>query len=165
MQPYERPRSGELAGTAGSTPSILPTPAETVPPEGRVGQAAGPPSQTARMIFDEPPSPGNDARATPLAPESPGRAVGTSGTSEPRRPARVRIGGIPQGTNSVFIEYQGRRWYPTGPAARTDTTRLTRLEDYQGFPVWADPENAQSIYIPSIRGGALVVPYSATRQR
>ncbi|MBA2302064.1 MAG: hypothetical protein H0W08_05470 [Acidobacteria bacterium] len=168
MQPYERPRSGELAGTAGSTPPALSTPAETVSPAGRATQSAGPPAQTTRMVFDD--RFGAAEKATAMA-GSPAEisvgAVGTSGLpSVPnRRLTRVRIGGTPQGTNAIFIELQGRRWYPAGPAEPIDPSRLTRVDDYKGFPVWADPRGDGTVFIPVIPGSTLAVRYTSTRAK
>ena len=78
MQPYERPRSGEIAGTAGSTPTTLPTPAMTVPPAGAASQAAGPPSETVRVV--------------PVFVPSRPEVEGTSGTPS-EAPAAVSTGG------------------------------------------------------------------------
>ena len=49
------------------------------------------------------------------------RPVGTSGrTPAPRRPTHTQIGGKPQGSNSIFIEIDGVRWYKAGPAEAID---------------------------------------------
>lgn len=140
MQPYERPRDGELAGTAGSMPSSVlaaPVPVSTV---GSIAMAAGPPAQTAA-------APGDDVV----------RAVGTSGVSRPLRRAK--------GTSVIFIELWNSRWYPAGPAEGIDTSRLTRVGSHLGFEVWAERPESTVIYLPVTRGGSLAVPYSRTRRR
>lgn len=144
MQPYQRPRSGELTGTAGSIPNPLPVPPATVPPGGLLPQAAGPPSATARIIPEQMPRPA---------------------VIEPVSPPHVRIGGPPQGTNAIFIEYEGVRWYPAGTPREIDVSRMVRVGNYHGFDVWTAPDDRNTIYIPVTRGGALAVPYSRTRPR
>lgn len=164
MQPYERPRSGELAGTAGSTPTTLPTPAGTVPPAGLTAQAAGAPSQTTRVMPLEV-APSTQAPVPPAGMQEAPRALGTAGRlpSSPRQ-AHTRIGGRPQGTNAIFIELHDSRWYPMGPAEPIDASRMVRIDDYMGFGVWTDRVGSSVIYIPVIRGGILAVPYTRTRQ-
>ena len=164
MQPYERPRSGEITGTAGSTPTTLPTPAATVPPAGLAPQAAGAPSQTVQVV---------PIQVTESAEPSPGRlpnppaaseVVGTSGrVPAARRPVNTRVGGRPQGTNAIIIEFQNVRWYPAGPARLIETARMSRVGDYGGFDVWSAGESG-IVYVPVTKGGALAVPYSRTRR-
>lgn len=155
LQPYQRPRTGELTGTAGSVPSTLPRPAATVPPRWLAAQAAGPPSQTAREIPVQIPRPNVTAPSAPPE-ETP---VGTTG----RAPMHVNIGDEPQGTQSMFIEYDGRRWYPTGPPQRLDPSGLVRRPDFHGFDVWAPSADAQEILIPITRGSDMAVTYSLTK--
>lgn len=163
MQPYQRPRTGELTGTAGSVPNPLPVPPATVPPGGLIPQAAGAPSQTARIIPEQLPRPAVTEPIPPPVASEAAEPVGTAGRL-PTRPSRVRIGGRPQGTNSIFIEYQGVRWYPVGPPRDIDVSRMVRLDDYQGFDVWT-PDDRRTIYIPVTRGSSLMVPYSRTRPK
>lgn len=164
MQPYERPRTGPLAETAGSLPSSLPpTPARTAPGE-PVLQAAGPPSQTTIEIPMQVPVPAGTAGVEGRSAREPEtRPVGTSGrTPEPRRPTHTQIGGRPQGSNSIFIEIDGVRWYKAGPAEAIDTAKMTRAGSYRGIPVWSRPGADDGIiYVPVTQGGgSLAVPYS-----
>ena len=162
MQPYERPRTGELTGTAGSTPVTLPTPGSTVPPGGLAPQAAGPPAATTQMTPVQMPRPMvvTPPASAPVAPDEP--RVGTSGRT-PARPTRVQIGGRPQGANAMFIEYRGVRWFPSGGPVPIDPSALVRLEDYRGFAVWAPEPDATEIFIPSTAGSALAVRYARSR--
>lgn len=165
MQPYERPRSGEIAGTAGSTPTTLPTPAMTVPPAGAASQAAGPPSETVRVVPVFVPS-RPEVEGTSGTPSEAPAAVSTGGrTSTTVRPTHSQIGGRPQGTNTIFIEFDGVRWYPAGPAEVIDAARLIRVGDYFGFAVWAADDSRAVIYVPVTRGGTLAVPYTRTPKR
>ena len=153
MQPYARPRTGELTGTSGSLPTALPHPAATVPPSGLAAQAAGPPSQTALFAPVQLPRPAVvDDRPDP-------RGAGV----DPRRVERgthTRIGGRPRGTNAIFIEYNGRRWYPQGAPQPLDRATVERIGTYRGFDVWAMSADADVIYIPVTHGSTSVVAYS-----
>lgn len=169
MQPYQRPRTGELTGTAGSEPNPLPVPPATVPPGGLTPQAAGAPSATALIVPRQMPRPAVTEPVPAPTPEPPAsigeiaQAVGTSGRV-PSRSSHVSIGGRPQGTNAIFIEYRGVRWYPAGPPREIDVSRLVRLPDYQGFDVWSLSGDGRTIYIPVTRGSALAVPYTRARK-
>ena len=161
LQPYQRPRTGELTGTAGSVPSTLPHPPATVPPRGLAAQAAGPPSQTTIEVPVQMPRP----HVVPPALQSdPASGVGTTGRTI-ERPAHVRIGAPPEGTQSVFIEYAGQRWYPEGPPKPLDRKGLIRLADFHGFAVWAESPEATEIQIPVTIGSTLVVRYTLTRPK
>ena len=167
MQPYQRPRTGELTGTAGSTPTLLPVPPQTVPPEGLPPQAIGPPSATTQVQLMQLPRPAVSPPAQPsqiaAVPETP-PAVGTTGAVR-RQPLHTQIGGPPQGTNSIFIEYAGERWYPVGAPQAIDASRLVRLSDYMGFEVWGDSPEPASIFIPATRGSTFAVSYTRVRPK
>jgi hypothetical protein len=163
MQPYERPRSGALTGTAGSTPSSVIPPPETIPPEGLALQAAGPPTQTTRVMPVQIPRP--DVTAPAAGAASP-EVTGTSGrVSSPRPPMRTQIGGRPQGTNSIFIEFQNSRWYPLGPPEPIDRSGLARVGEVGGFGVFAEREGSDIVYVPVTRDSSLAVAYSRTRRK
>jgi hypothetical protein len=143
MQPYERLRSGDLAGTVGSrTPSfpvaIAPSEASGFP------QAAAPPMGGA---------------VVPSTPEP----VGTTGTGAQWQPRHVRIGGRPTGLNAVYIDYQGTRWYSTGGFIEVRPDRMTKIGDYHGFPVWR-AEGSDDIYMSTSPAGTLAVLYSRERR-
>jgi hypothetical protein len=142
MQPYERRRTGELAGTVGTTtPSFpvdrYPEPSSLATQSGP--QAAGPPSVVA------------------VDPNQP--AVGTSGQIEapaPRvsRPSRRAI-------NAVYIVYNGARWVNSGPPVEMDA-RFAIDGRYFGLPVYVDRQSVTgNIYVPvTDAAGALLTPYS-----
>jgi hypothetical protein len=168
MQPYQRPRTGELTGTAGSTPSTLPSPSQTVPPAGLAPQAAGAASQTTQVLEMQWPrpdlvAPQSSEAVAPRATESAPPAVGTSGRAA-YIPMHTRIGGPPQGTDSIFIELDGERWYPLGAPIAVDHSRVTRLGDFKGFDVWGNSGQPTIIFIPSTAGSALAVPYTRIRR-
>jgi hypothetical protein len=75
-------------------------------------------------------------------------------------PRHTSIGGRPQGSNSIFIEFDSQRWYPTGPAEIIDTSRLALVGDYSGFAVYGEPADKEVVYVPVTRGSSLAVRYS-----
>ena len=158
MQPYERPRDGDLAGTVGSrTPSFpvaLATPANAPLP-----QAAAPPVLVASGVGDiENPASLIGRREEP---DAAARAVATTGpaTGRQSQPSHVRIGERPSGLNAIFIDYEGNRWYSSGETIEVDPSAMTRSGDYHGFPVWRG-QNAGRIFVATARTGTLAVPYT-----
>ena len=142
LQPYERRRTGELAGTVGtSTPSF---PVDRYPDEKSglgpdVPQAAGPP--TGGVAVDEP--------------------VGTSGrvggeAAPDRRPRPRR-----NAPNAIYIEYNGARWFNNGPPVEMDD-RFVIAGRYFGLPVYVNRQAVTGrIYVP-VTGSSdtLLTPYS-----
>lgn len=162
MQPYARPRDGELTGTTGSLPSTLPEPAATVPPAGLAPQAQGPPAQTTVVVPMQVRPEGMDAsRRRPGGDEQP---VGTTGSLPTYEPRHTRIGDLPRGAQAIFIEFDGARWYPQGPAQAIEPARLTRVGEYHGFAVWSATDGKPVIFIPVTPGNTLAVPYAQTRR-
>lgn len=161
LQPYERPRSGELTGTSGSSPTTLPTPPGTVPPGGLALQAAAPPSSTTTSVDVQWPRPMVSTPVATVGGVTEPRPVAASGTP---RPQHVSIGGKPQGANAMFIEFEGRRWYPAGKAAEVDLSGMTRRGEYFGFAVFAPSGSTDEIYIPSVRDGSVAVRYTPHRR-
>lgn len=163
LQPYERPRTGVLTQTSGSIASSLPSMPGSDVIESPMLQAGGSASQTTRVIPVQIPVP---------------RAVGTTGQMDrapelepgtrsvtPRRPTHTVIGRPPQGSNAIFIEYEGHRWFKAGAAEPLDTNIMSRAGNYRGIPVWtAAGEHGGIIYVPVTREGvSLAVPYSRQR--
>jgi hypothetical protein len=96
-------------------------------------------------------------------------AVGTSGTivtapaqtSARSSSRRTVVESIPRprGTNGVWIEFQGSRWYHDGPATSYSPDRFTHIGDYRGFPVYRDrTSNRDEVWIPSVIDGP-IAPY------
>ena len=153
MQPYERPRSGELAGTSGSSVPVLPVeiPMADSPPPMR--QAPAPP-----MVG----SSANDFSTTALTfpSESNGKAtlerhrtsphVGTTGRVEPPQPPLpVRRGAA----NGMFVDFNSSRWFTSGPPIPANSQALRRIGEYHGLPVYvAGNASDSTIYIPVGRG-------------
>jgi hypothetical protein len=162
MQPYERRRDGDLAGTTGSAPPALPSSAgATAPTSMAIPQAAAPPVLAAPVLADEPAAaPSAPAASARTAPSSP-RAAGTPGraTSASRRPTRVR----PGAANGIYVEFDNARWFSIGPPVSLDVRTLTRIGDSHGFPVYAARRGDSTIYVPIAQGVDTFVPYAKRR--
>jgi hypothetical protein len=166
MQPYERPRSGRLAETSGSLPSTVSRVLRSEIFAAGQFQAAGPPSQTTTAIPLHVPSPAGTA-GVELRPEvdrTP-EPVGTAGREPSPRPAVRARAGRPLSPTSIFIEFEGARWYTAGPAEVIDTAALRRVGYHSGVPVWSKTGVDDGIiYVPVMQGGgSLAVPYSRKR--
>ena len=138
MQPYERRRTGALAGTTGNRAPSFP-----------VGIAAE--GITERSV-EPTPSRFEDRSLESLQP------VPTAGRSivEAPRPAPGTVV-RPKGINGVWITYDGRRWFATGKAVRLDSD-FKRTGEYRGFPIYRRGQNDDYIYLPTAEG--MVAPYT-----
>lgn len=182
MQPYERRRTGDIAGTAGSTMPSLPTASTPADTAAGIPQAAGAPSGASGAPAGAVGVPAGAAGVPPViqpasvAGAAPGRgamnpasAAGrapapATRTPAQRQPTRTSIGPKPDGVNAVFVDFRDRRWYSEGAAVRFDRTRMLQIGERRGFPVFADREAPEArIYIPVAVGGTMVLPYSLRR--
>ena len=158
MQPYERRRSGQIAGTSGSTVSALPVeiPSAVGGSAAPILQAPAPPTFAAQPVVDEVVVPPRQPEPRTQV-ESPTPSVGTSG-----RVARTQI--RRQAANGIFVAFQNDRWFSSGPPASLDPRLLTRIGEWYGFPVYAARDAGDStIYIPIAEGLDVVAPYSKRR--
>ncbi len=170
MQPYERRRTGEIAGTSGSTVSALPVEIPSAvspsPEEAPILQAPAPPvvaSQPAVEQFAVPPSQPAAIRPSRIQVVTPSRVVGTTGrvaNSSGPVPTRIR----PHAANGIFVEFNSGRWYSSGSPVSLDPRVLTRIGDWYGFPVFVGAGAGDStIYIPIAQGLEMLAPYSKRR--
>lgn len=133
MQPYERPRAGDLAGTTGSRLPSFPGRGDFLP----------------RDI---------PTAAQPVTPPQP---VGTTGVelTSPAMPARQR--GKPFTYDSVSVQFRGEKWVMAGPSMALPPG-LVRVADYKGFPVYAqEGQERERIYLPLTAGR--VAPFTPRR--
>jgi hypothetical protein len=160
MQPYERRRTGELAGTVGSSAPSFPVDRDseaTAPDTGL--QAAAPP-----VLREAYPAYGygtTDERPTAMPP-----AEGTIGTGSvpPRGPLTTAL--KPTGLNAFYIEYKGQRWFATGPAVLLDPAKFTRSGDYHGFAVYLGADTSPGTVYVAVASTttSLLTPYSTRKQ-
>lgn len=165
MQPYERPRAGDIAGTVGSTTPTFPVQASfgpfagtlTVPP---ILQAAGAPMVRSagerEEMPAERPAPGSGTTS---------EAVGTSGrVALPPAERPVPVPRRFKAANGIFVEFDNARWFSSGVPVPFDATRFRRIGELRGFPVYAARRDASStIYIQIAEGLEVVAPYSRRR--
>jgi hypothetical protein len=161
MRPYERRREGELAGTVGSRPPSFP-----IQRDGDLSVASGRVGiQTPEVrTFDAPVIPESAYRvgtagsaapapvsAAPSAADVPAR---TTAPAPPKSPPR------PTGNDGIWIQYEGSRWFASGPAVPFEAQRFTPAGDYRGFPVYRDTMgHAATIFVAVVAGGP-VAPYT-----
>jgi hypothetical protein len=157
MQPYERPRDGDLAGTVGSRTPSFPV-AMATPDNAPLPQAAIPPVLVASSVAAVENPAALIGMREPVVEEV--AAVATTGRAPaaPRQPVHTRIGDRPSGLNAIFIQFDGSRWYSTGEIIEVDPS-MTRAGEYHGFPVWRS-ENAARILVAVTKTGTLAVPYT-----
>lgn len=159
MQPYERRRTGELAGTTGNTAPAFPTDIgrQGIAPEGiavDIGQNPGPPD-FARP-YDVAPLGERAAaiRSGRTRPSVSAEAIAEGGRSIVEAP---RTGARPRGLNGIWVNFEGQRWFAAGPAETFDSAKFSERGLYHGFQVYARKGERGAIYIPSVPG--LVTPY------
>ena len=140
MRPYERIRSGDLAGTTGSRAPSFPGVSERAPREMAI--AAGSPSSL--------PQPTDEVDV--LATE---RAVGTTGrlaepaaravgeVTAPRTPPRR---GRPFSYDSVSVQFRGEKWVMAGPMTELPSG-LVQVAEYKGFPVYAQKGRERALHL------------------
>jgi hypothetical protein len=137
LQPYERRRTGSLAGTTGNRAPSFPT------------------SIAAEGIDDSPRAFTGLPGPSVSAPET---AVGTTGRSIVEAPRTPAAEARPKGINGVWITYQGLRWFAAGKAIPLDA-RFSQAGSYHDFPVYRRPQDPETIYVPTSNG--MVAPYGA----
>jgi hypothetical protein len=148
MQPYERMRGGELAGTTGSrTPSF---PMRSARESRELPVAAVSPTAPPRPL-------GSIAAYTPES-----GAVGTAGVARRAEatalPATYVTLRRPESNDGIWLAFMGRRWVSAGPAVPLRADAFMRVGDHAGFPVFARQGlNEEIIYLPTLTG--FVAPY------
>lgn len=175
VQAYERPGSGMLVGTQGR-PSLPPTDFNALGYGGIAQAAAGParaepydpatvvlpagvvtsPMATVAVLPQGPPiavgTSGRPAAAdgSPVAGE---RTIGTSGRAVVVTPATpVTTVVPPTGANTIWVEYEGRRWYAAGKSIAYNAAILNEVGRYRGWTVYSPKNDSSVIYIPSAHG-------------
>ena len=186
MRPYELRRTGELAGTAGSTVPSFPvvrtsetTLENTAAANNTAGflQSAAPPFLVGAL-------PATDTSSVPVPVGTTGvgavpretavsaepRPVATAGRAAAapaaRAPRVVPVTRRPNAANAVFVDFQNARWFSSGRSMVFDAARFTRVGDLHGFDVYEDRATGDgTIYIPVTAGTTdLLAQYSRRKQ-
>lgn len=156
MQPYERRRTGNLAGTTGSrTPSF---PVETAAGAPPALEAPSAPTALPRPIESAVPG------TPPVAVSSIGggttapAATTFTPSKAPRRATEIATAVRPRTNDGIWIRYDGQTWITAGQAVAFDRGTFVRVGMYAGFPVYRHRgAGRDTIYVPSRAG--LVAPY------
>ncbi len=141
LQPYERRRTGDMAGTTGSQAPSFP-----VTMAGEIAQEPASIATAGTVVASN-------------VPEAVGTGTAASRVAPPPRHV-IEAGLKPKGLNEIFVNYAGYRWKAAGRAVPLDEERFTRLGEYQGYPVYAsraDRDDVRTIWVPSSAG--LIAPY------
>jgi hypothetical protein len=152
MQPYERLRRGDLAGTTGSrAPSF---PVQMMP--------TGPSFPGAAVAPTAPPfAPGAIGVFTPervvAGPTAPVLELGTLVAPAPVPNLPITTLPRPTSNDGVWVRYRDQR-YASGGASTRLTSEFTRVGVYGASPVYARAGEEGVIYLPTSREG-LVAPY------
>ena len=158
MRPYERRRSGELAGTVGSTSPSFPV---SLPSAEEIRGTYDGPVQTPFAVEQPyvaaPASAPAPAAAPAAAPAS--RPVGTTGVRAVPRGTRIDTGRSTR-SNEVYVQFRGDRWLAAGPAIEFERGRFETVGEYHGLPVYRERGRRGFIFVPHVRGSnGLLTPY------
>ena len=159
LQPYERPRRGELAGTSGSRAPSFPTalrPDASVVPMAPAAPTAPPVPVGAISVYTPEP------RATTAA--APRDVAGTTGFLPtpgvtPRTAAPMVTVRRPEGNDGIWIRFLGMRWVSAGTSVSA-IGNFERVGEYEGLPVFRRGNADEPvIYLPTAAGR--FAPYRA----
>lgn len=172
MQPYERRRQGDMAGTTASRTPSYPVRMGTVAgvlPQTAIAPSAVPLTIGAISAFSPEPSaiepmtaPVAPRPAAAIAPVQPlvtaTSAVGTTGRVM-RRQDLVPIVSMrqPESNDGLWVQFAGERWVSAGAAVPLRAAEFRRVGEYAGFPVFIRSGEDNRIYLPTRAG--LVAPY------
>lgn len=143
LQPYERRRTGDVAGTTGSRAPSFPV------------------TMTGERSVEEPLVVPTEVDRRRSAPAAAGAEAVTGLAGVRTAPADLIEAGLrPKGLNEIFVTYEGYRWRASGKAVPFAEDRFQAVGSLHGFPVYAERSDGQEphvIYLPSRAG--LVAPY------
>ena len=172
LQPYERRRRGDLAGTTASRTPSFPVGAASERP---LLQAPGAPTSVPRStgaigVASEEGAVGTSGRSfrddpvvvrrAPARDDAIDRPVGTTGifassTNVNRGTPLVSLR-RPQGNDGIWVQFAGAKWVSAGAAVAMETG-FRKIGEHAGFPVYAREDREGVIYLPTRAG--LLTPY------
>jgi hypothetical protein len=148
VQPYERRRSGDLAGTTGSRAPSFPVDSVSRG-SGRLG--AQPTGSDAV---------GADAGGDAVVRATSGVVPSPEPVEPPRLSGALWAARRPVDSRGIWVPYEGHVWVSDGPAVAFDPTRFAETASYVTFPVYRVAGDDDRIYLPGIEG--VVAPYRRT---
>jgi hypothetical protein len=135
LRVYERRRDHDLAATTGSrTPSFPVESSSTAPAAER---AVG---TTGTIV----PAGVGAANAVPHAPRTVMETI--------QRPRG--------GSNGVWLDFVGVRWYSSGASASYSADRFTKVGEYRGFPVYVETVGSKDTIWVQVTNGGPLAPYA-----
>ena len=164
MQPYERRRDGELAGTVGSRVPSFPIARDVETSAGLEFERE--PSRVldggARGIDPDyvlvPRSALADRRPVPQ-PDEPFVAAGAVMVSPPARTASSAPSvalPVRSSVEGMWVDFGGARWFSAGKSVARDSAQFEAVGDYRGFPVYRERGGPESrIYVTIVKDGPL----------
>jgi hypothetical protein len=160
LQPYERLRRGELAGTTGSRSPAFPV--APIPDTTALPMAAAPPTALplpigAISVY----TPDSGIPSAGAVRESDVAGSGGGAPASPPQPTPPAVSlRAPESNDGIWLRYRQRTWVSAGPAVPLTASEFVRDGDYEGFPVFRRrQEGDNAIYLPTRPG--LVAPYRA----
>jgi hypothetical protein len=163
MQPYERLRRGDLAGTTGSrAPSFPVSLAPTTPltAVAAIAPTALPLPLGAIGVY----TPESRAVSPAIAVAQPPRSnAGVTETSirtlaaSPSPAAAMASIRRPENNDGIWIRFANKKWASAGPAVPLSSGEFRRIGEYAGGPVYRRNASDDVIYVPTI--DALVAPF------
>jgi len=135
LRVYERRRDHDLEGTAGNRPPSLPVESSASAPSRE--RAIG----TVGTIV---PAGVGVANVVPHAPRTVMETI-----QQPRR-----------GSNGVWLDFVGVRWYSSGVSASYSANRFTKVGEYRGFPVYVETAGRKDTIWVQVTNGGPLAPYA-----
>jgi hypothetical protein len=173
LQPYERLRRGDLAGTTASRAPSFPVrmAAERTLPQAPTAPTGTPRSTGAIEASDQivvgtagvrPATSSTVAGGATSRAAADDRPVGTVGRSSSSvtnvgRGAPLVSLRLPEGNDGVWVRFAGEKWVSAGAAVPMSAAAFRVVGEYAGFPVFAREDRENTIYLPTRPG--LVTPY------
>jgi hypothetical protein len=149
VRPYERLRSGDLAGTTGSRMPTFPVQISRYPRSG-----------PRRDVQDQRPPQRQGGHVRPPRPRLPPPPEASEPVEEPQGLLLVQTARKPNDNAGIWVSFQGYHWEHAGEAVTLDSVRLSRVGDYYGLAVYTDARTPYVIYIPWRAN--LVTPFRRT---
>ena len=150
MQPYERRRDGDIAGTTASRAPSFP-----------VAVTGDTTTEEEDAAVVATPTGGN---SEPVVVGTGGTVAGAGGTKALTRPVQKKTSVAtlirPRSDDGLWIQYAGAKWVSAGEAVQLTSGRFRQVGRYAGFPVYArEGTSDHLIYVPTRDG--FVAPYKA----
>jgi hypothetical protein len=173
LRPYERRRTGDLAGTTGSRtpsfpidPGLAPGNTSGVPAYGNIPQVPFMAAGASPLTRNVPQAPAPTAAAGPALRDVP-QAAPPSGPAALPPPPLAPAAALPQvGTSGrgpstlrVSMTFDGARWDSAGKAEPFTDERFYLVGEYRGFPVFRHRADLDGrlVYVPTLAG--FVAPF------